>query len=277
MTRKPMELRGPSEPSTDLRDRVADSAMGEALPLVHVTEVGIGNEIIFSGQLQARQCKVFGRKLLYFFLGRPAYRLHDEAETSRYISRYPCVFVVDPKRVKPVQVYPFDTGAARAGFYDSADPHLGIKDYLLDGTYESARQQLGFAFESVEDYFEGHLKPGLTDDVPHFEQATHSYVSIANQANRGINDPGTYDDRASAIEIASEDHLSLKGAVELVIMPQQYLEGETGKKNDKLIERLKALGINIAPYDWQSTRSPADFRAEINAKVLAHFRDRVKS
>ncbi|XAZ19546.1 hypothetical protein LVY75_05150 (plasmid) [Sinorhizobium sp. B11] len=272
MARKPMAMNGPSHPKTDLRERVSTSPMGDALPLVHVTEMGIGEAIIVSGQLQARWCKVFGRDLLYFFLGRPAYRIHDEGETSRYVSRYPCVFVVDPTRVKPTQVYPFDTGAAKAGFYASADPHLGIRDYMLEGTYESARKQLGFAFETVDDYFEGRLKPGLSDDVPAFDQATHSYVAIANQANRGVNNPGTYDDRASAIEIATEGHLDLKGAVQLVILPQQFLEGKDGSKNTKLIDRLKAQDLTVLPYDWQSTRTPADFRPEINALVLAHFK-----
>lgn len=272
MTKTPMPMNGPGESASDLRDRVAKSSIGDALPLVHVTEMGVGNAIIFSGHLKATRCKVFERDLLYFFLGRPAYRLKEEGDTSRYISRYPCVFVVDPARVKPTQVYPFDTGAARAGFYENADPHLGIKDYLLDGSYEGARRQLGFAFENVDDYFEGRLRPGLTDEIPPFEQATHSYAAIANQANRGLNIPGTYDDRASAIEIATENHLDLKGAVQLVILPQQFLEGDDGSKNAKLIARLKDLDLTVSLYDWQSTRPPADFRAEINAKVLNHFK-----
>lgn len=246
--------------------------MGDALPLVHVTEMGIGKAVIVSGHLKARPCNVFGRDLLYFFLGRPAYRLRDEEQPSRYISRYPCVFVVDPTYVKPDQVYPFDTGAAYAGYYENADPHLGIQDYLLEGTHEGARRQLGFAFESTEDYFQGRLKPGLADDVPDFDQATHSFITIASQANRGINEPGKYDDRASAIEIATTDYVDLKGAVELVIMPQQFLEGKDGSKNHELLDRMKELDLPVSVYEWQSTRTPADFRADINRIVLAHFK-----
>jgi hypothetical protein len=277
MAKKPMKITGTSEPTSDLRDRVAASPMGEPLPLVHVTEMGVGNAIIFSGQLQARKCKVFNKNLLYFFLGRPAYRLPGENEASEHISRYPCVFIVDPSLVKPSQVYPFDTGAAKAGFYENADPHLGIKDYMLDGTYEGARKQLGFAFEDVDDYFDGRIRSGLTDDVPHYDQATHSYVAIANQANRGVNDAGKYDDRASAIEIATERHLDIKDAVQLIIMPQQFLDGPQGGKNMKLLERINGLGLSVSLYNWQSTRSPADFRAEIKNKVLAHYKARPKT
>jgi hypothetical protein len=267
-----MSLESPGETSTDLRERVDATKAREQLPLVHVTEMGIGRNIVFSGQLQARPCKVFDRNLLYFFLGRPAYRLRQEEEGTRYISRYPCVFVVDPSRVAPVQVYPFDTGAAKHGYYEDADPHLGIKDYALEGTYDSALRQLAFAFDSVEDYFAGRTRHDLIDDVPEFHQSTRSYASIANQANRGVNTPGTYDDRASAIEIATDRHLDLKGAVQLAIMPKQFLEGGSDNPNTKLLDRLKELDIECDLYDWQSTRTPADFRAEINGKVLAHVK-----
>lgn len=272
MPRVPMQLECAGEPSVDLRDRVAACVPGEPLPLVHVTAMGIGRNIIFSGQLLAKKCKVFNRPLLYFFLGRPAYRIKDEREGSRQISRYPCVFVVDPSRVDPVHVYPFDTGAAKQGFYSNADPHLGIKDYALEGTMDSALKQLAFAFENVEDYFEGRIRPNLSSGVPPFDQSTLSYAAIANQANRGVNNPEDYDDRASAIEIATDQHLDLKDAVQLAIMPKQFLEGNDGSQNVKLIERLTALGIECDLYDWQSTRSPADYRPEINAKVLAHVK-----
>lgn len=274
MTSRKMPVDSPGKPFTDLRYRVDACAPGEELPLVHVTELGFGRNILFSGQLQARRCKVFKRDLLYFFLGRPAYRLHNEEKASRLISRYPCVFVVDPARVDPVHTYPFDTGAAADGHYENADPHLGIKDYALDGTYDSALRQLSFAFDTIDDYFEGRLKPDLTKDVAPYHQATLSYESIANQANRGVNDPDSYDDRASAIEVATDRHLDLKGAVEVAIMPKQFLEGPDDGGNAELIARLNELEIIADLYDWQSTRSPADFRAEINAKVLAHVKRR---
>lgn len=272
MSLVPMQLECPGEPSTDLRDRVADTKPGKPLPLVHVTAMGVGRNIIFSGQLHTKKCKVFNRPLLYFFLGRPAYRIKDEREGTRQISRYPCVFVVDPTKVDPVHVYPFDTGAARRGFYTDADPYLGIKDYALDGNIDTALKQFAFAFESVEDYFEGRIKSNLTDNVPPFDQSTLSYAAIATQATRGRNNPEDYDDRASAIEVATDRHLDLKGAVQLAIMPKQFLEGEDGSKNSKLIDQLATLGIECELYDWQSTRSPADFRPEINAKVLAHVK-----
>lgn len=268
----PVESRG--QPHTDLKDNVAAVEPGPELPLVHVTAMGFGRDIILSGQLKATPCKVFGRELLYFFLGRPAYRLRGEDTSSRQLSRYPCVFVVDPSRVDPTQVYPFDTGAAFAGHYENADPFLGIKDYVLDGTIEGARRQLAFGFDSVEDYFDGRLKPGLTTDTPEFHQATRSYELIANQANRGVNDPTSYDDRASAIEVATDRHLDLKGAVELAVLPKQFLEGSDGSKNSELISKLQELEIQTDLYDWQSTRSPADFRAELNLKVLEHVKRR---
>lgn len=266
-------VRRPTVPHTDLRDRVSRCIPAEPLPLVHVTELGIGRNILMTGQLLARPCSVFGRELLYFFLGKPAYRLKDEEDSGRQISRYPCVFVVNPRSVRPCHVYPFDTGALSDGRYSNADPHLSIEDYKLDGTHDFALKQLAYAFENVDDYFAGRLRSDLDIGVPKFDQATLSFLKIANQAVRGVNDPNAYDDRASAIEVATENHVDLRGAVELVIMPQQYLE-DAGVANVPLIARLEELGISTDLYDWQSTRSPADYRAEINEKVLAHSKRR---
>ena len=261
-------------PHTDLKDRVNAQSPAQPMPLVHVTEMGYARDILLSGQLMTRRCDVFERELLYFFLGRPAYRLKDEVSPMRQISRYPCVFVVDPARIAPVHVYPFDTGALASGRYSDADPHLAVEDYKLEASHEAALKQLAYAFDTPDDYFEGRLRPNLQDGVPAFHQSTLSYLRIANQANRGINNSAAYDDRASAIEVATDQHLDLKSAVELAILPKQFLEGDAGQQNSELLARLQTLGINTDLYDWQSTRSPADYRAEINGKVFAHVKAR---
>lgn len=259
---------------TDLSDRVDACSPADPVPLVHVTEIGYGRDIILSGQLEARFCDVFGRDLLYFFLGRPAYRLKHEETASRKITRYPIVFVADPKRVAATQSFPFDTGALSEGIYTNADPHLAIEDYQLNGAVDGALRQLSFAFQNVDDYFAGRLRVDIEDDLPAFAHATRSYIEIAKMATHARNRPGAFDDRASAIEVATDRHLDLKGAIEMVILPKQYLEGPKGGANAEIVSQLSELDIETDTYDWDPTKTPADYRAEINSKVLAFIKSK---
>src|SRR5687767_5925631 len=71
------------------------------LPLVHVTSTGRAREVIVSGQLEARECPVFSRPLLYFFAYRPAYRRQGETQKSDQVGRFPAVFIADSTDLGP--------------------------------------------------------------------------------------------------------------------------------------------------------------------------------
>jgi hypothetical protein len=58
--------------------------------------IGIALEIMHSGKLEARPCKVFRRTLLYFFAVRAAYRLREGDAKSHQINRFPFVFILKP-------------------------------------------------------------------------------------------------------------------------------------------------------------------------------------
>ena len=51
--------------------------------LVHVTATGWAREILRSGQIETRACKVFGdTRLTYFFALRPAYKIKKGGEPA---------------------------------------------------------------------------------------------------------------------------------------------------------------------------------------------------
>jgi hypothetical protein len=101
----------------ELRDLAATATpLPKPLDLVHVTSVGAAREIITLGQIEARECAVFKRDLVYMFLARPAYRLRNGSAKSDQINRFPCVFVIRPDKLgPPFHIYPFDTGAGASG------------------------------------------------------------------------------------------------------------------------------------------------------------------
>jgi hypothetical protein len=237
--------------------------------LVHVAPVGAAREIIRSGQIEARKCEVFGKALTYFFALRPAYRLKNGNEPSDQLDRFPFVFIVDPDGLgAPYHVYPFDTGGALGGaFNEQANDFVFLEDYQLAPNFAAVSGQIGWAFGSRVDYYEGTLRKGVEDSLPYHEAGPRSFMRIAALAESGSNKP---DARASAIELAFDRHVPLKGFVKYAIMPRQFLEDPRGD-NKPMYDALKAAGIEWTWYEWEPNRTPDEFRREITGLVREYF------
>ena len=107
----------------------------------------------------------------------------------------------------------------------------------------------------------------MLDGVPEFETVTRGFVDVARMGREGSN---RHDKRASAIEVAADHDVELKGNGLLAILPKQYLEGDSGR-NDELLDRLAELGIPFRTYDWRPNSSPDEFQADIAAVARAWF------
>lgn len=265
-----MKRRKSGAPDRQLRARSAPVKVTGSIPLVHLTAVGAAREVVRDGQLDTSFCKVFGKDLLYFFALKPAYRLKDGDAKSAQINRFPFAFVVRPDAVPaPHHVYPFDTGAAAAGYYTAADPYVFLEDYELEPTHAAIAGQIGWAFGSSGAYLRRELRKELLRELPVHETVSRGFVDIAMMASSGSNQP---DERASAIEVACSHHVPLAGNVELAVIPRQYLEGDDGTSpNSDFIDRLTDLGIAFEVYDWQANRTPNEFRDEIEAIIRRHY------
>lgn len=255
-------------PRRELRLRADPGSLPEKLPLVHVTATGYAREIVECGQLQTSDCRVFGRKLVYFFVLRPAYSLKGGDKKSDQINRFPFVFILSPEAVKPFHVYPFDTGGAANGiFAEKADDFVCLEDFELLPDHEGAAGHIGWAFASLDNYFDGDLRSGLMNNVPAFETVTQAWHAIAGMARSGSNQP---DKRASAVEIAASHHVPLLGNVLLAVIPKQFLE-DAGKDHTGFIQKLNALKIAWRTYEWQPNSMPNEMQEEISRIVHKYF------
>ena len=227
------------------------------LQLVHITDVGAAREILRSGQLDMRKCKVFEKELTYFFVYRPAYKPKDSGEPSEYVDEFPFVFVLDPKSLgAPYHVYPLDTGGAVAGaFNDAANRYAYLEDFALEETLEGAARHIDWAFGSSGAYYDGDLKPDLEAELPFHETVPRTFINIAKLAQRGHNRP---DGRASAIEVAYRKHVRLKPNVKFAVLPRQFLEDPRGK-NIPVIAALEEAGISWKHYEWRPICGPTIF------------------
>ncbi|MBR0911498.1 hypothetical protein [Bradyrhizobium japonicum] len=256
------------DPTFPLRDKSAPDGRTDFL-LVHVTAVGAAREIIRCGQIEARQCTVFHRALSYFFALRPAYRLKNGGEPTDQLDRFPFVFVVDPAGLgAPHHVYPFDTGGAISGAFDEqANEFVFLEDYGLRPNYEAVSGQIGWAFDTRAAYYDGELRQDVESSLAYHEAGPRSFLRIAALASVGSNRP---DQRASAIEVAFNRHVPLKGNVKFAVMPRQFLEDPRGD-NRPMIDGLTSAGIGWTFYEWEPNLTPDEFRQEITRLVREHL------
>lgn len=240
------------------------------LDLVHVTAVGAAREIVHTGQIEMRGCRVFGKDLVYFFVARPCYRQNQGNQKSEQINRFPFVFVVSPENLNPpYHVYPFDTGGATEGLFDDfADPYVFLEDYELDPNLVAAARHIQWAFGGPEKYFDGDLRVGLANAIENWKAVALGFLRIAGLAASSHNRP---DKRASAIEVAYNCNIPLNGNAKFAVIPKQYLENGSAT-NKAFIERLTALGIDWDTYEWQPNTPPDFYSDEINRKVRQYLK-----
>ena len=259
-----------------LTNGVAKQSLPFAKPsrfmLMHVTSVGYAKEILRSGQIEMRPCKVFGKKLLsYFFELRPAYRLKHNDEKQEHITMFPFVFIVSPDLLDtPYHVYPLDTGGADAGAFEAkADKHVPLEDYALSNSLDHAAGHITWLFGSPEDYYAGNVKANVMGTLQPFDSEARSCVAIAELASAGSNAP---DDRASAIEVAYARHVKLREHARCVVVPKQFLESN-GVENTEFLEMLRDANLEIRTYEWQPNVPPEFFRGEIRRIVRGYLVD----
>ncbi|HEX8443933.1 MAG TPA: hypothetical protein VF631_09835 [Allosphingosinicella sp.] len=268
---KPMKRRGAPSKQRQLRKHAQRGVRPASLPLVHVTATGWAREIVETKQLDSRPCRIFGRRLVYFFVLRPAYRSRDGDAKSHQINRFPFVFLFRPEAVPdPFHVYPFDTGGAADGiFSEEADEFVFLEDFELEPSHEAAVGHIAWAFGSLEEYFDGNLRHDLMEGVPIHETVTRGFHDIARLARIGSNQP---DKRASAVEVAASHNVPLSGNVLLAVVPRQYLEDD-GSENTSFLAQLRGLGIPWRTYEWQPNTAPNEFQDEISRIVRRFYQE----
>lgn len=131
----------------------------DELPLVHTTLVDQLDAIVFSAELRPARCGVFHRDLIYLFYGRPAYRSRRSDDTTD-MACCPVCFVFARGKVCNIHgIYPFDTGAARAGRYLPDIPWADVPAYALQTVIDSARQFTHMFFETNRNYYRSAPRP----------------------------------------------------------------------------------------------------------------------
>jgi hypothetical protein len=213
------------------------------LPWVHSASAASLFSILEDEKLLAINCDVFkGEKLVYFFVGRPAYKIPRVENPSEW--QMPVVFVVRFNKPPPIKrVFPFDSGAFHKGRMPSYISLFPIGAFELATDMAMAGRLVSFYFKTQKRYFDRQATGDQEMREEHDLDITHDQILALGKLYRD-RDAAKLDDRAAAIEIQIAEDIPLeKSNVLGVVVPAEY------KRHKDMREALKALTPNVEAYD----------------------------
>lgn len=213
------------------------------LPWVHSASAAKIFDLLEEGKLLAMDCDVFkGEKLVYFFVGRPAYKMKAVDAPSEW--ELPVVFVVRFDKPPPIKrVFPFDSGAFQKGRMPSYISMFPIGAYELSSDMAMAGRLVSFYFKTQKRYFDRHAAGEQEMREEHSLDITHDQILALGKLYRD-RDTSKLDDRAAAIEVQIAEGIPLdKTNVLGVVVPTEY------KRHKGMHQALKELTPNVEAYD----------------------------
>ncbi|MBU4200298.1 MAG: hypothetical protein KKE37_08655 [Verrucomicrobia bacterium] len=233
------------------------------LPLTHVTTWTSFADIVNSGCLNPSQCPRYKEPLVYFFYGKPAYRVKD-ANTVRHDTIYaPVCLIITPGTVTAgvKRVFPFDSGAGKDLLYHPEIDPADVDTYDLKSVTQAAQRLVVGFFSTNEKYWSGMLDMNLT--IPPAGTPARKYYNL----NNGGGDKDC-DDRKSAVEYQVDQPIDLNGRIAAVALPHSFLE------NDDVKNVLSTWDAAPLAYELYKSFRPSEFHAHLRLLVRKHCEEK---
>ena len=236
----------------------------KSLAWCHTTDGYALRKIIQSGSFIPKPCRVFKEDLLYFFYGRPGYRVGDDS-SLQISSRAPVVVMLANELIlNGKRLFPFDTGAFKAKRYSQwMHKSMELKDFELECPGDAPQRFVAAFFGSNRDYLR--VKPR----APHLpysgEFEVESIVTLLTD-RRG----SEADDRRTVVELQSGSPVHLKPPiVRALIVPDELATAPF------LVEYIKHAGsdIEIVGYPLTPLKQAKEYQALLEG-VATQFQEK---
>ena len=139
----------PEAPTPRLWNWIKDvEPYNKVLAWCHTTHAYRFRSMVECGECRLQLCPVFAEDLLYFFYGRPAYRVTEEPMSKS--SALPVVLLFDPQIVDSgKRLFPFDTGAFHANRLDNwMDPEMKLPHFEMECGSDAVLRFVAALYES---------------------------------------------------------------------------------------------------------------------------------
>jgi len=230
------------------------------LPAVRTVNVNAFGAVTNSGSLEPVECPFYHESLLYFFYGKPAYKINRRVDAATRILGDAAVCFVFDLASMPVlrRSFALDTGAFFGKRYDEFLPNgIVMEDFRLpDGCEWFAKLVTAF-FGNNRNYFVGQPKNDVK--LPALDRTSEVYRSMM-QTPVSVN----FDDRACTCELQFNTSISIeKSRLLTIVMPDQLSEDPEVRK---ILESW-----NVKPLPYQMRRSTPGGRTEVIIERLGDY------
>jgi hypothetical protein len=232
------------------------------LPLVHTTDVYRLTNVLEDGVLEPRDCDVFkGEPLLYFFYGRPSYRVNANEGATGLDHYLPVCLLFRNAAVVPIKrLFPFDSGGFHKELYaDAFHKDMKLDDFGLEPDADTPGRVVSLFFESIDAYLRARAAQSVPLDASELE--ARSYLALISQRLSN-----TMDNRVSGIELQFEGPLKIDGAVDAIILP------ETLYSSPLIQSKLTASKIEGLPYPQVDRQRPSEYVTKIFDLCFEYYR-----
>ena len=235
------------------------------LPLVHMSDMFKLMKVKSSGKLKTAATSDDGypdEHLLYFFYGRPSYRVNPEIGSTRLSFFAPVCLIFAHDLIKDAfRIMPFDSGAFGTPLTEGIiHPEMELAEFELE-VHPNAPMKLIKTFFGTElSYLNSsplpHI-PGIDDN----QRTDKFYLEAYNHLVRYKSNQRT-DDRLHAIEIQLNRDVELRGNICAVVLPDRWFDDTKIRES---IER--EWGAIAIPYDLPEEYNPREHMGQIFSKV----------
>lgn len=213
-----------------------------ALPFFHSVESVYAVDIFNTEKLKTHHCDVFNEPLIYFFYGRPAYKVgSNQGSCGPDLFYCPTVFILkNSSSLSAKRIYPFDTGAFKSHYKSHVPSQYGLDRFLLGTSKKLTKQIVSCFFGSNNDYLKGKsfLK---VDDIPFHETEARAYLNILNTTGEI-----PFDDRAYTVELQIDSDFDLGKCVEAVVAPSEVFDSP--EIYNTVVNKWKAVPLDYMTY-----------------------------
>lgn len=251
-----------SSVSDYVKSKATSSISLETLPLMHSCDGFAATSIIHDKTINVCECPVFHEKLLYFFYGRPAYKVSERVKGNRPGHLYlPVCFIVPFKEVKPHRIFPFDTGAFDAKMYNKFLHHkMKIDEFELENTLEEVKQYIHVFYDNNINYIRG-VASSVKDSGDDYVDGLISIHNFTGEEE--------IDGRANTVEVIADKGVNVHDAVECIILPEPL---SRAPKIQPFIKNNPQIDFRL--YDVPLLCAPSEFNAVVYQKVMDYFREK---
>lgn len=213
-----------------------------SLDLFHTANGEEFVKILMERKLRANLCLVYnGENILYFFLGRPAYKVPVSRDPGYW--QLPAVFVTRGDLIESAhRVLPFDSGALHDDRYRNIIGNIGLENFEISPNAVNIGKLILKLFGDVGLYKLGQAR-GYNDIRTEIGANTSQFVPAALSKLYNCQLENAFDDRSRVLEIQFQEDIEINiGNLKAIIICNEWLRDPVIRK------ALDDLGVDVIGY-----------------------------